>query len=37
MIMKTSKKLLTGIILMLTLMLCLAFGASAEETYKGFT
>ena len=32
--MKTSKKFLTGIILMLTLMLCLAFGASAEETYK---
>ncbi len=29
--MKTSKKLLMGIILVLTLMLCLAFGASAEE------
>lgn len=31
--MKTSQKTLTGIILMLTLILCLAFGASAEETY----
>ncbi len=29
--MKTSKKILTGIILVLTLMLCLAFGASALE------
>ncbi|MBQ3135871.1 MAG: leucine-rich repeat domain-containing protein [Clostridia bacterium] len=33
--MKTSKKLLTGIVLVLTLMLCLVFGASAlDETGK---
>lgn len=38
MIMKTSKKLLTGIILVLTLMLCLAFAASAdEEGYYTYT
>ncbi len=33
--MKTSKKLLTGIILVFTLMLCLAFGASAAVPESG--